>query len=502
MIARIIIAAALAGLVAGMAAAAIQQVRVTPLIHAAEKYEQAEAADATQQHDAAAWEPAGGLERTLYTVAADLIAGVGFALLLAAVSLLSGLPLTVSNGAVWGLAGFAAFTLAPSAGLPPELPGMPVADLAARQLWWWLTVAATGLGILTAVRVGRPWAWAAGAVLIVLPHLIGAPQPATHETAVPATLANSFAANAIAAQAVFWVVLGVALGYLMARLAHIAAGGLTFMQKIPATIVTGFLGAGKTTLIRHLLQHANGRRIALIINEFGDVGVDGEILKGCGDEACHADDIVELSNGCICCTVADDFIPTMTKLIEREAAPDHIVIETSGLALPQPLVKAFGWPDIRARVTVDGVVTVIDTPALAEGRFAHDEAAVAAQRAADPGIDHDSPLEELFEDQLHCADLVLLNKTDLVGADEVERLVEGLNGDIRPGTHVVRTRNGIIDPAVLLGLGPRPRTTARRASRITSWKAPGNTTTTISRPLPCIWARRPRARRSCRASSG
>jgi len=225
------------------------------------------------------------------------------------------------------------------------------------------------------------------------------------------------------------------------------------MEKIPATIVTGFLGAGKTTLIRHLLQHANGRRIALIINEFGDVGVDGEILKGCGDEACHEDDIVELSNGCICCTVADDFIPTMTRLIEREETPDHIVIETSGLALPQPLVKAFGWPDIRARVTVDGVVTVIDTPALAEGRFAHDEAAVAAQRAADPGLDHDSPLEELFEDQLHCADLILLNKTDLVGEDEVERLVDGLNGDIRPGTHVVKTRNGIIDPAVLLGLG-------------------------------------------------
>ncbi len=224
------------------------------------------------------------------------------------------------------------------------------------------------------------------------------------------------------------------------------------MHKIPATIVTGFLGAGKTTLIRHLLAHANGRRIALIVNEFGDVGVDGEIIKGCGEDLCRKDDIVELSNGCICCTVADDFIPTMTRLIGRGEAPDHIVIETSGLALPQPLVKAFGWPEIRARVTVDGVITVIDTPALAEGRFAHDETAVAAQRAADPGIDHDSPLEELFEDQLHCADLVLLNKTDLVGDAETDRLAAGLEGEIRPGTRIVRTRNGVIDPAVLLGL--------------------------------------------------
>lgn len=221
MIAKIIIAAALAGLIAGLVAAAIQQVRVTPLIHAAEKYEKAEPAAAGHEHDAAAWEPADGIQRMGFTVAADLVAGVGFALLLAAVSLLSGLPLTVSNGAIWGLAGFAAFTLAPSAGLPPELPGMPVADLAARQIWWWLTVAATGLGILMAVRIARPWAWAAGLVLVVVPHVIGAPQPASHETLVPASLANSFAANAIAAQAVFWVVLGVALGYLMARLAHL-----------------------------------------------------------------------------------------------------------------------------------------------------------------------------------------------------------------------------------------------------------------------------------------
>ena len=139
--------------------------------------------------------------------------------------------------------------------------------------------------------------------------------------------------------------------------------------KIPATVVTGFLGAGKTTLIRHMLQNAEGKRIALIINEFGDLGVDGDILKGCGAETCTEDDIMELSNGCICCTVAEDFIPTMEKLLARENRPDHIVIETSGLALPQPLVRAFNWPGISTRVTVDGVVTVVDGKAVTEGRL-------------------------------------------------------------------------------------------------------------------------------------
>ena len=168
------------------------------------------------------------------------------------------------------------------------------------------------------------------------------------------------------------------------------------MSKIPATIITGFLGAGKTSLVRHLVEHANGRRIALVINEFGELGIDREVLLGCGVENCTEEDIVELANGCICCTVADDFLPTLTKLIDRADPPDHIVIETSGLALPKPLVQAFNWPEVRSRVTVDGVVTVIDAAAVAAGRFADDPAAVAAQRAADPSLDHDNPLEEVF----------------------------------------------------------------------------------------------------------
>ncbi|MTJ79535.1 MAG: cobalamin biosynthesis protein CobW [Telmatospirillum sp.] len=221
---------------------------------------------------------------------------------------------------------------------------------------------------------------------------------------------------------------------------------MTRFAKIPATVVTGFLGAGKTTLIRHLLAHAGGRRIALVINEFGDVGVDGGLLAGCGDAACGEDDIIELANGCLCCTVADEFIPAMERLLDRESPPDHIVIETSGLALPKPLVKAFDWPDIRARVTVDGVIAVVDGPSFATGRFTSTE-----EQRRRP--DHDNPLEEVFVDQLASADLVLLNKADLLSPAEIDQLSRRLEDQLRPGVKLVPTRLGEIAPGVLLGLG-------------------------------------------------
>jgi cobalamin biosynthesis protein CobW len=223
--------------------------------------------------------------------------------------------------------------------------------------------------------------------------------------------------------------------------------------KIPATVITGFLGAGKTTMIRNLLQNADGKRIALIINEFGDLGVDGDVLKGCGAEACSEEDIIELTNGCICCTVADDFIPTMTKLLERENRPDHIVIETSGLALPQPLVAAFNWPDIRSEVTVDGVVTVVDSAAVAAGRFADDHDKVDALRVNDENLDHESPLEELFEDQLTAADLIVLNKTDLIDADGLKSVREEVASRISRKPTMVEAKNGEVAAAILLGLG-------------------------------------------------
>ncbi|ARY43822.1 cobalamin biosynthesis protein CobW [Brucella melitensis] len=224
-------------------------------------------------------------------------------------------------------------------------------------------------------------------------------------------------------------------------------------QKIPATVITGFLGSGKTTMIRNLLENANGKRIALIINEFGDLGVDGGILKGCGIETCREEDVIELNNGCICCTVADDFIPTMTKLLDREDRPDHIVIETSGLALPQPLVAAFNWPEIKTQVTVDGVVTVIDAAAVAEGRFADDHDKVDAQRAADESLDHESPLEELFEDQIHAADLIVLNKADLIDAAKLDSVKADVAERSSRRVNMVPASFGKLGADVLLGLG-------------------------------------------------
>ena len=194
------------------------------------------------------------------------------------------------------------------------------------------------------------------------------------------------------------------------------------MNRIPATVVTGFLGAGKTSLIQNLIRSAGGRKLAFVINEFGELGIDRELILGCGIEGCEDDDIVELANGCICCTVADDFLPSMKKLIERPEPPEHIIIETSGLALPKPLVQAFNWPEVKARSTVDGVIAVIDAAAVAAGRFADDPEAVAMQRAADPSLDHENPLEEVYEDQLACADLVILNKSDLISPEELARV--------------------------------------------------------------------------------
>jgi cobalamin biosynthesis protein CobW len=225
------------------------------------------------------------------------------------------------------------------------------------------------------------------------------------------------------------------------------------LQRVPCTIVTGFLGSGKTTLIRHVLANANGRRLAVIVNEFGDVGIDGEILKACGDVACPEENIVELANGCLCCTVADEFVPALDQILAREPQVEHIVIETSGLALPKPLVQAFHWPAIKSRVTVDGVVAVVDGAALAEGQVAADLAALSAQRMADPALDHDDPIEEVFEDQIACADLVVLNKRDLLDAPGIDKAVAVVAGALPRAVRIVTVADGKVDPAALLGLG-------------------------------------------------
>jgi cobalamin biosynthesis protein CobW len=225
------------------------------------------------------------------------------------------------------------------------------------------------------------------------------------------------------------------------------------LSKLPVTVITGFLGSGKTTLVRHLMQNPQGKRLAVIVNEFGDVGVDGEILKSCAIPDCPAENILELANGCICCTVADDFIPTIEALMAIEPRPEHILIETSGLALPKPLLKAFDWPDIRSRITVDGVIALADAEAVSAGRFAPNVEAVDAQRAADDSLDHETPLSEVFEDQISCADIILLTKPDLAGADGVARAKEIIAAESPRPLPVIEVAEGAVDPRVILGLG-------------------------------------------------
>ena len=225
------------------------------------------------------------------------------------------------------------------------------------------------------------------------------------------------------------------------------------VSRVPCTVVTGFLGAGKTTLVRHLLENAGGKRIAIIVNEFGDIGIDGEILKGCGIDTCPEENIVELANGCICCTVADDFVPALDQILSLTPKVDHILIETSGLALPRPLVQAFQWPTVKSRVTVDGVIAVVDGPALAEGRVADDMEALQAQRAQDESLDHDDPIEEVFEDQIACADLIILSKSDLMDAAGSARANTIIGEHSARAVKIVPSSHGKVDPSVLLGLG-------------------------------------------------
>jgi cobalamin biosynthesis protein CobW len=218
--------------------------------------------------------------------------------------------------------------------------------------------------------------------------------------------------------------------------------------KIPATIVTGFLGAGKTTLLRHVISHARGRRVAVIVNEFGDAGFDGDLISDCGDADCRPAKVVELTNGCICCTVADDFQPALEALLALDPRPDHILIETSGLALPKPLVKAFDWPAIRSRVTVDGVIAVVDGPAAARGQFAEDVGALA-----DPTAEHDFPLAEVFEDQVAVADLIIINKRDMMSDADVDAVKALIHAEVKRPVAIIEASHGQVAPDVLLGIG-------------------------------------------------
>ncbi|WP_111708535.1 cobalamin biosynthesis protein CobW [Lutibacter citreus] len=221
------------------------------------------------------------------------------------------------------------------------------------------------------------------------------------------------------------------------------------MKKIPITVITGFLGVGKTTLVHNMIKNANGKKIAVLVNEFGEVGIDGDIIKsGCGDDECN---LIELANGCICCTVQEEFLPAMLDLIERKDEIDHIVIETSGLAMPKPLIRAVNWPDLKPHITIDSVITVVDAVGMITGELC-DRERVQKQRLADDSLDHETPIEELFLDQLSCADLVLVSKTDLLEADKLAEVKELIIKKARPNVKIIPVQNGLIDNELLLGI--------------------------------------------------
>ena len=228
------------------------------------------------------------------------------------------------------------------------------------------------------------------------------------------------------------------------------------LEKIPVTILTGFLGAGKTTLIRNLILKNKSKKLAVIINEFGDLGVDGEIVKQCSDETCPEENILELANGCICCTVADDFIPTMKSLLEGQYLPEHILIETSGLALPKPLLKAFEWPEIRSRLTVDSVLAVVDAEAVVNGIFAPEMSNELEEKQNQTYVEHETPLSEVFEDQINCSDVVLLTKPDLVKniSDARNFIIKEMERNVP----ILEVQNGNIGADVILGVNAAAET--------------------------------------------
>lgn len=186
-------------------------------------------------------------------------------------------------------------------------------------------------------------------------------------------------------------------------------------MKIPVTIVTGFLGSGKTTLISGLLKKNSSRRLAVLVNEFGEVSVDGALLRAAGEE-CGVE-IHDLPNGCICCTIKDDFLPIMSQLQKRKQEIDHVLIETSGLALPTPVMRALAWPEVRNDFQLDAVLAVVDTPELLAGNLDKGKPIPGADRTETP--EHVYSVDFILNQQLENADVVVLNKIDELEEDQL-----------------------------------------------------------------------------------
>ncbi len=236
------------------------------------------------------------------------------------------------------------------------------------------------------------------------------------------------------------------------------------LTKTPATVITGFLGSGKTTLLSNIIKQSADKRIAIIVNEFGETDIDSDLLRSCAIQGCQKnnnevtlleDGIYELPNGCICCTVEEEFLPVMKQLLERRDQIDHILIETSGLALPKPLVQAFNWPEVKNHFTVDAVITVVDGLALTEGRFAHSHKQLESQHQADESLEHELSIQELYQDQLSAADLVIISKTDLINAQQRLHIETDINTHTDDSIKVISIEQGEINSELILGLEAR-----------------------------------------------
>jgi len=220
--------------------------------------------------------------------------------------------------------------------------------------------------------------------------------------------------------------------------------------RIPVIVVSGFLGSGKTTFLKYLIEKTN-KKFGLLINEFGDIGIDGDLLKNCSN--CNEDSsesIIELNNGCLCCTVQDDFIPSIQTLLKTNKDLDAIIIETSGLALPIPLLKALNWPEIRTSIYLDFVISMVNGDSMINGSPINDLYSINSQYKDIKKIDHISSIEELFKEQLEVSDIVLISRSDLISEKQFNLIKRDLQRKVKPNVPILKSFNGETNLSLIL----------------------------------------------------